>query len=150
MVTDHGQVSYNFQASFNFYETLFIQLCVPKTDCVLFGWSGCIWMAASFTSQHGANLIGDDSKEYTDSRIKRYTPSLSYCAENLRFPMYRWLQAFFSVARSISSETKAIYHAARFTAVHSVRRSAYISSEEDRSISKSRGFLAGGLSLPPA
>ncbi|KYN20380.1 hypothetical protein ALC57_07285 [Trachymyrmex cornetzi] len=40
------------------------------------------------------------------------------------------------------------YHAVRFTAVHSVRRSAYISSREDRSISKLRGFLAGGFNFP--
>ncbi|EGI63972.1 hypothetical protein G5I_07551 [Acromyrmex echinatior] len=151
-------------------------------DVAPLDWIGLFyWIAAIFASQRGANLIGDDSKEHTNSRIKRYTLSLPRCAENLRFSMYRWLQPFShssqhfkrnkshcltqesaNYAKTWRSASRFVqyiapdrfswsplkYHAVWFTAVHSVRRSAYILSREDRSILKLRGFLAGGLSFP--
>lgn len=55
-----------------------------------------------------ANLIGDDFKEYTNSRIKRYTPKLIVFRGKSKVPDISVATAFFSVTRSISSETKAI------------------------------------------
>ncbi|KYN31753.1 hypothetical protein ALC56_13892, partial [Trachymyrmex septentrionalis] len=133
-------------------------LCAPQDirtrglvlnwDAVPLDWIGLFyWIAAYVASQRGAffswvaaflakqkPLFNASTPVYESANYAKTWRSAS------RFIQYIALDRF--------SWSPLKYHAVRFTVVHSVKRSAYISSRENRSILKLRGFLAGGLSFP--